>query len=495
MLRKAVDQYRDLYGGTEFVKKYGPLLDLLVPSFIAEGCNIFAGKILRFNVKTLEIELLYDFNDKAQLKDWHLLSDAGDNIEFFVENKKLVIRSPEHGAIVCAPKFTRLRAEFTGSFIKDFCEAVFSDDRSVGFVIAGFGGRTDGYVSNLLNPDMKAERLGPTSFKQGTPVNGVLVWDGGEASFYAGDRKWPKIPLKAGAVQFGLLLKRSQNTYGKIVLKGKLERQWYERALKRGKKKNSLKSRPKASGIKTPEELQKAMMELNPEYDGRGNIIIEQGRITEVNFKNSRISDISPLAGMRLRRVELQGTNVQDITPLMGMSSLTHLNLFETLVDDLEPLRGTRLTFLQLQGTKVNDISPLQGMPLRVLWLMNTKVDDIRPLSGMPLFELNLYYTNVKDFRPLKGMRLERLYLGATKIRDIHLLADMPLKELMLDHCAQLQDLRPLIRISTLERLTIPEQVKDIKFLKKLPNLKYLNTYYDNWKTTAGEFWRKYDRR
>lgn len=495
MLRKAIDEFRDLYGGTEFVKKYGSLLDLLVPSFVAEGRNIFSGKILRFNMKTLEIELLYDFKDKAQLKDWQQVFEAGNNFEFFAEDNKLVMQSPEHGAIICQPKFTSLKAEFTGTFIRDFCEAVFSRDGSLGFVVAGFGGRTDGYISNLLQPGMRVKRLSPTSFKQGAPVDGTLVWNGEEASFSVNGKKWPKVPFKADSVRFGLLLRRSKNTYSRILLKGKLERKWYEDELKRSQSKETLKKRPKPSGITTPEELQKAMMELNPDYDGRGNIVVEQGKISEVNFQNARITDISPLAGMSLRKLELQGTKVKDLVPLMGMSSLRHLNLFETPVEDIEPLRGMRLTFLQLQGTKIKDISPLQGMPLRVLWLMNTKIDNIRALSGMPLFELNLYYTNVEDFSPLRGMRLEKLYLGATKVRDIRFLEDMPLKELMLDHCAELNDLRPLRSVTTLEKLTIPEHVRRIRFLRDLPNLKYLNTNYDGWKTTASEFWRRHDRR
>jgi hypothetical protein len=493
MLGKAINEYRDLYGGTEFVKKYGSLLDLLVPSDVAEGRELFGGKILRFNMKTLEIELLYDFKDKAQLKDWRLVSEAGDNVEFFTEDGKLVMQSPDHGAIVCAPKFTRLKVEFTGSFIRDFCEALFSQDKSLGFVIAGFGGRTDGYVSNLLQPGMKLKRLGPTSFKQGAPVSGVLVWNGGEASFSAGGKKWPDVPFKAASAQFGLLLRRSRNVYSKIVLKGKLERQWYEEALGKSRKRETLKARK--WNIQTPEDLQKAMMEVNPRYEGRGNVVIEQGYISEVNLQNSRIRDISPLAGLSLRKLDLQRTKVKDLMPLEGMSTLKHLNLMETQVEDLSPLKSMRLTFLQLQGTRVHDLRPIAGMPsLKVLWLMNTKVRDIRPLTGMPLFELNLYYTNIDDFSPLKGMRLEKLYLGATKVKDIRFLENMPLKELMLDHCSELHNLRPLRSVSTLERLTIPENVRDIKFLRELPNLKYISFVYDGWKTTADEFWQKYNQ-
>ena len=44
---------------------------------------------------------------------------------------------------------------------------------------------------------------------------------------------------------------------------------------------------------------------------------------------------------------------------------LEHLDARDTPIQDLSPLRNTNLKWLRIGGTRVDDLSPLAGLPLR----------------------------------------------------------------------------------------------------------------------------------
>jgi internalin A len=60
-------------------------------------------------------------------------------------------------------------------------------------------------------------------------------------------------------------------------------------------------------------------------------------------------------------------------------------SLAGTDVTDLSPLAGLPLKQLDISDTQVSDLSPLAGMPLEVLYAERTRVNDISPLTGLPL--------------------------------------------------------------------------------------------------------------
>src|SRR5262249_42869277 len=59
--------------------------------------------------------------------------------------------------------------------------------------------------------------------------------------------------------------------------------------------------------------------------------------------------------------------------------------------------------------SKLTDIGPLKGLSLTRLNLSNTGILTLSPLKGMSLIELNCNATAVADLAPLKGMPLEEL--------------------------------------------------------------------------------------
>jgi tetratricopeptide (TPR) repeat protein len=130
------------------------------------------------------------------------------------------------------------------------------------------------------------------------------------------------------------------------------------------------------------------------------------------------VKDLTPLQGMRLKRLELfYCADVRDLKPLKGMP-LIWLDLHETRVEDLTPLRGLPLTTLGLSHTPVRDLSPLQGMKLRQLIFHHCGyIQDLTTLRGMPLTTLDFYDCPVQDLAPLEGMKLEHIGLTPRTIK------------------------------------------------------------------------------
>lgn len=103
-----------------------------------------------------------------------------------------------------------------------------------------------------------------------------------------------------------------------------------------------------------------------------------------------KVSDLSPLAGLKLEVLDLAATPVSDLSPLKdmplgllgladtpvsnisilhGMTSLKRLYIRNTQVSDLRPLQGMKLDTFSCDGAKVSDLSPLKDMPLRYIWI------------------------------------------------------------------------------------------------------------------------------
>jgi hypothetical protein len=158
---------------------------------------------------------------------------------------------------------------------------------------------------------------------------------------------------------------------------------------------------------------QKKLIELNPNYDGKGVFICSKGCVVRANLENAAISDLSPLRSL----------------------PLTHLNVWHTQLKDVRSLAGMQLTSLILGNTAVSDLSPLKNMPLEVLNLEYCrKVESLEPLRGMQLKDLTLNGCKTSDLSPLEGMKLETLnftpaYItkGITVIRGMNSLKQIGL--------------------------------------------------------------------
>ncbi len=178
------------------------------------------------------------------------------------------------------------------------------------------------------------------------------------------------------------------------------------------------------------QRLHKALRKANPAYTGRGRFRSQTGQVVAADLRGCRVGDLTPLKGMPLAELYLEGNHVRDLTALRGMK-LVRLYLSHTDVTDLDPLAGMPLETLNLLGTKVADLRPLAGAPLRFLWLNETPVSDISPLADCPLRSLTLHRTRVRDLTPLAGSDLGRLHIGETPVTDLTPLKGMSLSRLV----------------------------------------------------------------
>jgi Leucine-rich repeat (LRR) protein len=251
---------------------------------------------------------------------------------------------------------------------------------------------------------------------------------------------------------------------------------------------------------KQVEAVTAKLKELNPGFDGKVTHKIEDGVVTELEFKTHKVTDISPVrALMGLRMLDCGGTSadkgqLSDLSPLKDMK-LTFLNCSETQVSDLTPLKDLQLTELLCNGTRVSDLTPLKQLKLTRLTFKGTQVSDLSPLEGMMLTDLGCGGTPVSDLSPLKDMKLTRLECWGTKVVDLSPLKDMnltilycnstpvadltPLKDMKLTlkalYCSStpVADLSPLKGMKLTDLYCDGTEVADLSPLKGMP-LKHL---------------------
>jgi serine/threonine protein kinase/Leucine-rich repeat (LRR) protein len=132
------------------------------------------------------------------------------------------------------------------------------------------------------------------------------------------------------------------------------------------------------------EEVRKELLRRNVSFDGKAEHKIEDGAVTELNLTTDQILDISPLRA-------LQG--------------LVSLKLGPT------PRPGKR--------SKLSDISSLAGLHLKHLDLGCTEVTNIEVVKTMPLETLSLDRAPVTDLSPLTGKVLKSFHFGGTKVKNL----------------------------------------------------------------------------
>ncbi len=176
---------------------------------------------------------------------------------------------------------------------------------------------------------------------------------------------------------------------------------------------------------------------------------------------NARELDISPLAGLPLRNLELSAVKISDLTPLAKCSRLETLNLTLNSISDIAPLQGLPLEVLMLAGNNIESLAPLAKCSrLNALYMTQCPVASLEPLVGLPLETLKIERSLIYDLSPVARMSLQAFWLINCPVSDVSPLRDTPVRDLMLNDCA-IFDLTPLTGMARLEKV----------FLRKLPAL------------------------
>jgi len=162
--------------------------------------------------------------------------------------------------------------------------------------------------------------------------------------------------------------------------------------------------------------------------------------VTQLDFSNNSISDITPLSVSpfsALTRLYLNNNAIASITPLSTatMPVLNYLYLSNNSITDITPLSQASfsyLTWLDLGNNTIDDISPLTTVnfpALTYLFLNSNAITNITPLSSVNfpgLVHLNLESNAIRDISPLASANFQAmndLNLGGNAITDIAPLA------------------------------------------------------------------------
>ena len=233
----------------------------------------------------------------------------------------------------------------------------------------------------------------------------------------------------------------------------------------------------------------KKLQELNPSFDGKVEHTIDAGVVTSLKFVSDNVWNIAPIRVLSgLKTFDCSGSNlngregkVADLSPLSGLP-LTELRCVGTLVYDLSPLKGMPLNKIDYGNGPGFDLTPLQGMPLIWLNFGLTPLSDLTPIQGLPLKYLQIDGTHVTDLSPLRGMPLTQLYLREVPISDLTPLAGMPLGSL----ACQDSNVTDLTQIKDLPITYLGldfQPTRDTTLLRSMPTLRYIND------KPVAEFW------
>jgi serine/threonine protein kinase len=122
-------------------------------------------------------------------------------------------------------------------------------------------------------------------------------------------------------------------------------------------------------------------------------------------YHTTGVTSLEPLRGMPLEGLNLQDVPVRDLSPLVGMNSLRTLVINESTISDLSPLADLKLTDLIINCNQVSDLSPIQKVPVHRLIIFGTSVTDLTPLQGMPLKEFRFDPQNItRGIEVLRGI-------------------------------------------------------------------------------------------
>ena len=126
----------------------------------------------------------------------------------------------------------------------------------------------------------------------------------------------------------------------------------------------------------------------------------------------------------KLREVNtlnLRKKEIQDLSPLVYAKKLRVLLLAQNQIADLSPIADLRIRWLDISHNPIEDLSPLSEMnSLETLWASHMKVKDVSPLQKLNrLRYVSLDANQLQDVRVLSELHhIEFLGLSQNEIED-----------------------------------------------------------------------------
>ena len=144
-----------------------------------------------------------------------------------------------------------------------------------------------------------------------------------------------------------------------------------------------------------------------------GGIALESLSLRETPVTDLSVLRRTPLCSA-LKSLWLYRTPVTDFAPVAACLALTIFDATDTTLPDLDSLRGFRLREVYFGNTRVRDISILAGMPLERAFIDGANITDVTPLLKCPALKdiiLPKAAQNIEALRELPNlMRVSYAY-------------------------------------------------------------------------------------
>jgi hypothetical protein len=172
--------------------------------------------------------------------------------------------------------------------------------------------------------------------------------------------------------------------------------------------------------------------------------------LSRIDLSNNSIVNLDalalmhdPLAGTKLRDVNLANNQISDITPLRELNQIKILNLSGNRIRDLSVFRrdsgSYRVQVLDLSDNGISDLSPLGSLTdISLLMLADNLISDISPLmkvrglalgDSVDLYGNPLDETSINEIIPALRSKWIKVYWGDLTIEAPPVEVDLPAPE------------------------------------------------------------------
>lgn len=252
-------------------------------------------------------------------------------------------------------------------------------------------------------------------------------------------------------------------------------------------------------------ELHESLVHCNPQYKHSLNHVFSDTKLEEVKLNDSHISNLTPLKGLSIKKLDLSGSTVNELASIHSLP-IEHLNLYNTDIVDLSLLKHMPLQSIQLppiEKLKKGWIDILKN--ISSLKIIATTQNELNEKQSPEVFFNKLargdyiiwtdrkYIDSNKNWigppPKLHNQMNAALRLSNSNIAVIHEFFTDKNKELTYLHLHGVDNISALKNIKTLQRIVIHgTNLKDISPLTGL-QINYLDlnnthvTEYSNLKT------------
>lgn len=179
--------------------------------------------------------------------------------------------------------------------------------------------------------------------------------------------------------------------------------------------------------------------------------------LTHVMIAAQQITDLSPLAGLPLVKVEFKHNGITDISPLRGMEKLSSVGLNDNPMEDLSPLQTLpQLRFLDLCDANLYAPAVLDGLGNLEFLDLSNRTESWQHIGQRGVRQLKLGWTGLDSLQWLNGVTgLESLEIEHTSVTDLSGIEQhVDITYLRISGCA-INDLTPVLQLPELQTLVI----------------------------------------